>query len=62
MKCLRLSAVENLFSCLFCLFVVVVIVVIFLLSYDSNLRMFMDGVFLMKRNAVSEFNKRIGLD
>ena len=46
----------------FCLFVVVVIVVIFLLSYDSNLRMFMDGVFLMKRNPVSEFNKRIGLD
>ena len=28
MKCLRLSFVENLFSCLFCLFVVVVVVVV----------------------------------
>ena len=44
MKCLRLSTVENLFGCLLCLFVVVVVVVVvvlvFLLSNDSNLRMF----------------------
>ena len=38
MKCLRLSTVENLFSCLF-LFVVL-LSLLFFLSYDSNLKMF----------------------